>query len=76
MPATRPSSKMAPLGQTRRDFQGYHFFALSRKKALLKRLKKKHRKVIVLFFYPPGAKTLLVSRRHFLSSAMSELRTA
>lgn len=52
MPATRPSSKMAPLGQTRRDFQGYHFFALSRKKALLKRLKKKAQKSYRAIFLP------------------------
>ena len=45
MPATRPSSKMAPLGQTRRDFQGYHFFDISKKKALLKRLKKSTEKL-------------------------------
>lgn len=43
---------MAPLGQTRRDFQGYHFFALSRKKKLFKNVSKKHRKVIVLIFLP------------------------
>lgn len=49
MPATRPSSKMAPLGQTRRDFQGYHFFALSRKKALLKRLKKAQKSYRAIF---------------------------
>lgn len=49
MPATRPSSKMAPLGQTRRDFQGYHFFALSRKKALQKRLKKAQKSYRAIF---------------------------
>lgn len=49
MPATRPSFKMAPLGQTRRDFQGYHFFALSRKKALLKRLKKAQKSYRAIF---------------------------
>lgn len=50
VPTTRPSSKMAPLGQTRRDFQGYHFFAPSRKKALLKRLKKSTEKLSCYFF--------------------------
>lgn len=40
---------MAPLGQTRRDFQGYHFFALSRKKALLKRLKKAQKSYRAIF---------------------------
>ncbi len=40
---------MAPLGQTRRDFQGYHFFALSRKKALQKRLKKAQKSYRAIF---------------------------
>lgn len=46
---------MAPLGQTRRDFQGYHFFALSRKKALLKRLKKSTEK-LSCYFLPAWSK--------------------